>query len=75
MSSVSARDTSMNFLVSSRIDLGVAVKTGGGCGGFRSFQGAIVEVVIGLVAERELQGIAGLEGRVCAMRAERRVVI
>ena len=33
--------------MSSTKEEGVAVKHGGGCGGFRSFEGAIVEVVIG----------------------------
>jgi hypothetical protein len=51
ISSVSFLNILMNFFISSITDLGVAVKTGGACGGIRSFNKAIVDVVSGLVAE------------------------
>ena len=53
----------------------MAVKTGGACGGVRSFIGAMVDVVSGLVAEMELQCADGLGGLVCSTRAERRAEI
>jgi hypothetical protein len=65
----------MNFLVSSMIEDGVAVNIGGACGGFRSFRGAMVEVVTGLVAEEEFQGVGDFGGLVCDRRAERRAEI
>ena len=48
ISSVTFFELSSIFFVSSRTDLGVAVKTGGAWGGCLNLSGAMVEVVMGL---------------------------
>lgn len=69
----------MRRFVSSMIDLGVAVKTGGACGGLRSFSGAMLAVVSGLktrwIVGHVGGGATGLQdGRTWVRMAESRKV-